>query len=637
MLSFIRKALTSWPVLLLLGLIVVAFAVTGVGDPFGGGSGSAGGDLAKVGKTSISETAFLKQFDRVVRRARETNPGLTQQQVVKEGGVSQVLDGMIGGAAVEDFAARQGIRASDRAVDGGIASIDAFRVAGKFDDATYKRLLTQNRMSERELRDGLRSDLIKKQLLVPVGTAAQVSRMMAIPYARLLLDVHQGEGATIPPAQVAAPSEAVIADYYKTNQARFMLPERRGFRYAILDSAAIAAAVTVSDEEARKYFDAHREEFGAVEQRRLNQVVFPDEAKAQAFVAAVRGGQSFADAAQKLAGYKASDIELGSLSRDKYAAASNAALADTAFKAPAGQLVGPVKTDFGWNVVQVAAITPAKGDFASMKAQITTKLRAEKGEAALSDAVASIEDGLGSGKSFADVVAQHKLVPVTVEPVTRDGRTLGTAAALAPATLPVLAKAFDADPADGASVQELGKGQFAVVELGQVLAPAAVPLAQVRAQVVAAATADLSAKATKQTSDAVLAEMAKGSTLAAAMQKRGLPAPKPISGRRADIGSAQVPPALQAFLAMGAGATQALPTPNGSVVVVHKDRILAGNLSAALPIVEATRQQLAQLASDELNAAFASALEREVGVKRYPKAIAAATQRIVGEVDPSAK
>ena len=36
MLTFFRKALSSWVVLAILGLVLVAFVITGIGDPFGG-------------------------------------------------------------------------------------------------------------------------------------------------------------------------------------------------------------------------------------------------------------------------------------------------------------------------------------------------------------------------------------------------------------------------------------------------------------------------------------------------------------------------------------------------------------------------------------------------------------------------
>ena len=121
------------------------------------------------------------------------------------------------------------------------------------------------------------------------------------------------------------------------------------------------------------------------------------------------------------------------------------------------------------------------------------------------------------------------------------------------------------------------------------------------------------------------------------MKRRGLAVPKSIAGRRADAGGAKVPPALSTFLAMAAGSTRSLPGPGGSMVILHKDRIVPGDLAAAPPLLEATRQQLAQLASDELSAAFAASIERTAGVKRYPNAIAAASRRIVGETDPAAK
>ncbi len=632
MLGFIRKWLTSWPVLALLGLVLVAFVITGVGDPFGS-RGGAGGDMARVGKTGITEAAFLKQFDRIVGRARETSPGTTPQQVAREGGVEQVLDQMVGSAALDEFAAAHKVAASKRAVDGAIASIDAFRLGGKFDQATYQRLLAERRLSEAELRTGLASDLVRKQLLVPVASGAMVPRTIAMPYARLLLDLHEGQGGVVPPPAVAAPSPAAVAAYYAAHKAQFMAPEKRGFRFAMLDRDALASAAIVTDAEVAAYYEKNRETYGGVEQRTLSQVVLPDEGRAKAFVAAVRGGTNFVEAAQKLAGYKAADVALGLFTKDEYALASSPAAADAVFAAPAGSVVDPVKTDFGWNVVRVDSIAGAKGkSLADLKGEITAKLRGDKADTALSELVAKIEDGFGEGKSFADVVKEHKLTPVTVPPVARDG------AGLPPATVPVVAKAFDADPADKASVQEVAKGQFAVLELGQVVSPAAPPLAQITPQVTAALTASLRGKAAQAIADAVIAEVAKGGNFAAALVKRALPPAQPIKGRRLDASQAkQVPPPVALFLTMPAGATRSLAATDGSVVLIHVDRIIPGDLASAPPLLEASRQQLAQLAPDELTTAFGRAVEREVGVKINRAAVAAATRRIVGEAAPAAQ
>lgn len=629
MLAFIRKWLTSWPVLALLGLVLVAFVVTGVGDPFASGS-SAGGDLAKAGSTGISEQQVLQRFERVVAEARETSPGLTQAEAAREGGLEQVVDQLAGVAALEEFGNKHGIAVSERLVDGAIASVDAFRVGGKFDDATFRRLLRQQGLSERELREGLRSDLMRKQMLVPVATGAQVPREMASPYARLLLDLHEGFGASVPPPAVPAPTAAQVAAFYTANKTRFVTPERRGFRYALIDRAALAAKVVVSEADVDAEYAKNRETYGGVEQRRLSQLVLPDEAKAKAFAAAVAGGESFAAAAAKATGASATDIALGLMTREKFTAAANAALAAQAFSARAGTVAGPVKTDFGWNVVRVDEIVAPQGkSLAVLRPLIAAKLRDAKAEAALSDLVGKIEEGLESGESFADSAKAHGLATATVAPVGKDG------AGAPPEALPVVAKAFDADPADGAAVVDLGSGRFALLELGQVISPAPPPLAEITPQVTEALTLDLRAKAAKALADGVVADVAKGTSFAAALAKRGLAPPREIKGRRVDtIQQPKLPPAIQVFLSMPAGTTRALPATDGTVLLIRVDRIVPGDLAGAPPLLEATRQQLAQSAPEEIASAFGRAVEREVGVKRNPAAIAAAKRRILGDAVP---
>ena len=625
MLAFIRKWLTSWPVLVLLGLVLLAFVITGVGDPFGRGAGAAG-NLATVGPEGVTEAAVIKRLEAVVTQARAQNPGLTQAEAARQGGVEQVTDQLAGVTAMDVFASKNGIIASDRAVDGAIASIEAFRVGGKFDQATYQRLLSQQRMSERELRNGLRSDLVRKQLLTAATGNAQVPREVALPYTRLLLDLHEGAGANVPPPVVAAPSATQVAAYYNANKAKFVASERRGFRYAPIDREAILAKVAVTDAEVQADYTKNADSYGAVEQRNLLQLVLPDEAKAQAFAAAVRGGQTFAAAAAKATGASATDIALGQLSASRFASATSKPLADQVFAVAPGSLVGPVKTDFGWNVVKVEGITKPR-PFADMRGILTAKLRDSKTEAALADMVGKIEDGLGTGKSFADVIKENGLVPVSVPPVGKDG----SGAVLPPAVLPIVAKAFDADPADGPTVVDLGSGQFAVLELGQTISPATPPLAQITPQVTAALVLDLRGKAAKRIADDIVAAVGKGTGFVAAAAAHGITA-QPIKGRRIDaIQQQKVPPAISVFLTMPAGTTRALPATDGTVLLLHVDRVTPGNVASAPPLLEATRQQLAQGAPEELAAAFGRSIEREIGVKFNPVAIAAARKRLLGD------
>lgn len=634
MISLFRKYLTSWFALGLFGLVLAAFAISGVGNTSFGGLTSGGG-VASVGGVEVSEAKLLGEFDRTLRRARQQNPKLDARAAARQGAVGEVYEQLIATTAIEKFGRDAGIAISDRAVDGEIASIDAFQVGGKFDDATYRRLLSQQRLSERDLRDGIRGDLVRKQIVTPVLAAVTVPRTMAAPYAALLLEGRQGAVAVVPATAMPAPpapTPAALAAFYAKHTAAFTLPERRAFRYALVDRARLAAGVSISDADIKKYFDANQETYAGAETRKLLQVVVPDAAKAGAIAAAVKGGQPFA-AAAAAAGFAAADIDIGEQSRARFAAATSAAVADAAFALRPGGTTAPVQSPFGWHVVAVTGITPAHPrSLAAARAEIVAKLTAERTDTLLADTVGKVEDALSGRTSLADVAKRFALTIAAVPGVTR----AGTAPAdpgfvIAPAAAPIVAKAFDADPADGPTLQQLGKDQFAVVELGDITPPAAQPLAKVRDAVVAAYTTDARLTAAKAVAETIVAETAKGRPFASVVPAHNLPPAQPLAGRRIDLSRAgQVPPPVRVFLTLGAGTSRALPAGPQGYWIVHVDTVTPGDVATAPQLVDSARAQFTQAAPDEIGAAFAQAVERTVGVKRNTSALAGATARITG-------
>ncbi len=632
MISFFRKYLTSWFALALFGLVLVAFAFTGVGNTSFGGLASGG--VATVGGTDISEARLLAEFDRTLRRARQQDPKLDARTAARQGALGEVYEELIATTALERFAHDQGIAISGRAVDGEIASVDAFRVNGKFDQATYQRLLADQRLSERDLRDGLRGDLVRKQVIAPVIAAAQVPRGMAAPYAELLLERRAGAVAIVPVTAVPAPpapTPAVLEAFYRSHTAAFTLPERRAFRYALVDRAHLAAA-PVSDADIRKYYDANAATYAGAETRKLLQVVVPDAAKASAVAAAVKGGQSFAAAAQA-AGFGAADIDIGEQTEAKFADATSAGVAAAAFALPRGGTTAPIQSPFGWHVVSVTAITPARPKtFAAARAEIAAKLADTRAAAALSDTVGKVEDALSGRTSLADVAKKFNLTVASVPGVTRAGTDPADPQfVIAPAAAPLVAKAFDADPADGPTLQQTGKESFAVVEVGDITPPAAQPLAKVHDAVVAAYTDDARLAAARKIADSIAAETAANRPFASVVAAHNLPPVRPLAGRRIDLNqAAQIPPPLKLFVTLPAGATKVLPAGPQGFWVVHVDSVAPGDAATAPQLVDSARAQFGKDAANEIGAAFAQAVERAVGVRRDNAALAKATARVAG-------
>lgn len=628
MITFIRKWLTSWPVLVMLGLLLVMFAVTGIGsDPLGGGAPQ--GSVAKVGKRTITEPELTSAFDRAIRTAREQNPALTQAQAAREGGVGAVAGQLIGQTAMEEFAHTSGLTASDRAVGAVIAGIPAFQSGGKFDEATYRRVIAEQRMSDRDLRTSIGSDILRKQLLTPVTGALGVPNGMAEPYARLMVDTHRGAVAMVPIAATAPPTEAEVAKYYAANKLRFTVPERRGFRYAFIDHDTVAAGVKTSDAEIAAAFAKDPAKYGAAATRKLQQVVVPDEAKAKAIVAAA-APDGFAKAAERLANFGAADIALGEQSQAGFGKATSPEVAAAAFAVPIGGITAPIKTAYGWHVVRAEANGAAGKTLAQARPAIEADLRARAIDAAVADLVARIEDGVDAGKSFADLAKDNGLTIITQAPVTVAGAT-PDGVTLTGEPLAIAAKAFRHESGDGAAVEDLGKNRLVVLETITVLPMAAQPLSAVRDVAAAGALQAKAMAAARVKADAIIADTRKTGNFKAAVAAQGLAAARPLSGRRVDVaGQQNVPPIIQAFLATPAGTTRIEPGPQGWVLI-HVDAIQPGSIAATPGLLDASRRDIASALPDEFARAFAAATERAVGVKRNDGVITAITRRLSGQ------
>lgn len=638
MLTFFRKALSSWVVLALLGLLLVAFVITGIGDPFGGSGAPAAGSLAKVGDTNITEQEFRQRFDQLLQRARESNPTATAEQAARQGAVEQLIEQMTGIEALGQFAAAQKLAYSETAIDREIAAIPAFQIAGRFDQGTYEQALAAQRLTDRDLREGLRSDALRRQLLVPITFGASAPLALGEPYASLLLERRRGFVATVPTERItgiAAPTDAQVNAYYRANIGRYTLPERRAFRYALLTRAEAVNRVSIPEADIKKYYDERKAVYGGIEQRALSQVVVQDQAVAQRIAQRAKAGETFTAVASQLGGYAASDLSLGTLNEERLAETTTQEIARAAFAAPSGGVVGPLKSDFGWHVVRVDNIVPGRArSLAQVRDEIVTTLRSERADDLLSDQVAEIEDALADGQSFTDVVAANKLTPVQVPSTTSTGQTTDKSGfRLSPQAQPLVARAFETAAGDEPAVQELDKETFAILEVTDVTPPTPVPLAEVRQAVSAEWLAAERMKRAKAMADAIVAEVRKGTSLAQALSSRGLPAPQPFEGRRVEIArNGQVPPPLALMFTMPKGSVRTLQGPNNlGYFIVTTDQVAPGDPSTMPQVLQATQAEMQRNVGEELLSQFAKAVEAEVGVRRDAKAIQAVKQRYLGQ------
>ena len=135
--SFFKSKFGVGITLAFLVLIAFAFASSDVANTslFGGVSG--GDRVAVVGDERIDASELTSAVSTTLDSARQSNPTLTMQAFIAQGGVESVLDQLLQRTAIAEYARQHGMRAGKRLVDSEIAQIPAFRgIDGKQATAT---------------------------------------------------------------------------------------------------------------------------------------------------------------------------------------------------------------------------------------------------------------------------------------------------------------------------------------------------------------------------------------------------------------------------------------------------------------------------------------------------------------------
>jgi peptidyl-prolyl cis-trans isomerase D len=645
MLSIFRRGLTAKIMLGVLAIAVFAIVITGFGTDgmggLGGTTGATGTTLVSAGGEEITSAEVTDQVNRQLDRARQQSPELDLGTFFGGGAYEEILRQLVGQKAMLAFGDEVGIAASKRMVDGEIASIPAFKnLAGQFDAQAFRAAIQREGVSEDQLRRELAASLVERQILLPVAGSARVPQAMAVQYASLLLEQRSGTVGLVPAAAMGVgrePTDAEVASFYRENQGRYTIPERRTLRYAVIGAEQVAAAARPTEAEIAAAYQAQASKYGARETRTLSQVVLPDQAAARAFAAKLAAGTSFAQAAAQ-AGFSAGDTAVGQQTKVDFVRLTSDAVANAAFAAAPATTTQPIQSPLGWHVVRVDAVNRiAATPLAAVRGELEQEVGQRKLSEALGSKIARVEDALGGGSSFEEVARAEGLVIQETPPITATGQQPGVAGwQVPPEVAPLLKAAFDMAPDEDPVVETIAPNQrFAVLAIGRALPAAPPPLAQIAPIVRADLVKKRAADRAKAVATALVAKINAGVPSARAFAEAGvkLPAPQPVSSRRLDIArpNQPVPPPLAMLFSLPKGKARLLAAPNGGGwFVVHLENSVPGNAGSAPGLVQATKTQFQQILGQEYAEQFTRAVEKRVNVKRNEEAIRALKRQIQG-------
>jgi peptidyl-prolyl cis-trans isomerase D len=551
MLRNIHKASSTWLgkaiMASVMGVLVISFAIWGIGDIFRGGFGR--NEVASIGSTDISIEQFRQFYnDKLQQLSRQTGRVISPDQARALGLDRQFLGQLVAQVTLDEQARKMHLGLSNDQIAQHIKSDPAFHGPnGQFDPARFEQLIRDAGYTEPRFVAEQRDVMLRRQIAqtvagnvpVPEAAVAAINRFRNERRDIAYLVLGPAQSGTIP-----APTAEQLTKYYEEHKAAFRAPEYRKITLLTLSPAEIAKPEQISDADAQKYFEQHKDEYGRPEKRDLHQIVFPDEAKAEAARQEIVKGENFAQVAQKL-GFKASDTDIGTVAKKQIV---DPAVAEAAFSLPVNQVSQPIKGRFGTVLLLVSKIEPGEQQsFQEVEKQIKQTLAEQRARGALSDLRDKVEDERASGATLAETASKLGLKATTIDAVDRSGRGPDGAPVPALKDLPpnLVTAAFNSDIGVDNEALSLPSGGYLYYDVNAITPSHDRKLEEVKDKVEARWHAEQVAERLQKQTEEMLAKLKSGATLAQLASEHGLAVQKKADLQRGQ-GGAAVPASLDA-------------------------------------------------------------------------------------------
>jgi peptidyl-prolyl cis-trans isomerase D len=486
MLDAMRRGAVNWLSKILLGLLVVAFAIWGVADVF---RGYGRGTVARVGSIEISTDEYRQAYQNELESiSRRFGRRLTQEQAKLLGVEQRALSRLVGGAAIDNHARELHLALSEQGIADIIRDDPAFRGPnGQFSRTALQGYLRQNGLSEgryvyerrkEEVRDQL-TDTLLGELAPPQALTDTMHRYRE--ETRVIAHFTPDYDKLVKPAE---PDEAKLREHYEQAKGQYVTPELRKINVLLLTRDAVKARTTVTDDEVKAAYESEKEKFNIAEKRRIQQLSFPDKAAAEKAYAELAKAKSFKEAAVKL-GFKESDIDLGLVDRRGLI---DARIAEAAFALKKDELSKPVEGQFATVLLRVEEIVPGKQrTFEEVKGEIRDRLADERAGQEIQGLHEKVENERSAGKPLKEVAEQFKLLYREIAEIDRAGNGPGgKPVSDLPQADRVGRAAFAGAQGLEAEATELGDGGYAWVDVLGVTPEKQKPFEEVQAEVKAA-------------------------------------------------------------------------------------------------------------------------------------------------------
>ena len=420
MLRALRNQTQSIFFKIFLVLLICGFALWGVGDLTGGNTSKS---ILKTNNQNITIERAINDLNRA-RYSSPTRPSM--KETLENGMYNKVLNKLEQEILLNSEGEELELYVPMQVLTRIISDENSFKdPLGKFSQTKFVQSLNNAGLSESKYLEMLKTEANLKQISTPFAINEHYNEKIIkkiIDWQNEIRTIDYDIFPFIDKKNINKPSNKILNEFFEQNKNKYKLPQTRNFQYVEINPSDFQNKITVTEKQIKEKYDNEKSTYITEEKREILQITTQDEQKAIDFVKAVQINNNFAEVAKDLFKLTMNDINLGFLKKDDLPSTNS----NDVFNANLNEIIGPVKSQFGFNVYKINKIIPeTKKEYLEVKKEIKDKLIYDLSVETLFEKLDAIEDIIAEGSNISEIASSDifdkKLSIIEINNISKNG------------------------------------------------------------------------------------------------------------------------------------------------------------------------------------------------------------------------
>ena len=352
MLRALRNQTQSIFFKIFLGFLICGFALWGVGDLTGGANNK---PVLSVKNKEISSEEVLQELNKL-RYSLPQRPPL--KDTVKNGMLQNVLNKFEQELLINKEADFLNLHVPLSVQTKAVRNENAFKnPLGKFSENKYFQSLNNAGLTEKKYLKMIQTEGNFKQLSMPFQFNYIYDNKVVkaiIDWQNEIRDIEFDFVKYLDKKNIQQPDLKILNEFYSNNKDSYIFPKTRDIKYIEIKPSDFHNEVKITKKQINDKYETDKSNYITAEKREIYQITSQEKNKVDELKKLINDGTPFQTAATKIFNLSKDDINLGLLTKKELPDIS----AESLFSGKKNDVIGPLKTEFGFNIYKIVNIIP---------------------------------------------------------------------------------------------------------------------------------------------------------------------------------------------------------------------------------------------------------------------------------------